>query len=256
MIFKTTLREQIKFAREQVNDDSWWVHCSLSKEELDREFDHRSKPKYFILWTQQRVYGFAGDSIGSVPRNPVKCPDQEECLEEFFESYAWTQHYHVLANADPILTDDDKRRNATNKISKHRRASHKFEEKFNLSDPSIFEEIDKIYEEHKEPDWDGREAEPVNDITYESMKRLVPSLPKDLPNPCIEVYADGTLAFEWHPNIDNLISIGIQDEWQNVAVVRDSKIVFQSGSSPCNTIPEITLKHLYEMHKDEQIEAP
>ena len=75
----TTWRELIDVARKRAEDTSEVVHCTLTDQQLDVEFDdsyggHEGAP--FTLWTKERVYFpivYDGSEwAGSAPRNPCE----------------------------------------------------------------------------------------------------------------------------------------------------------------------------------------
>ena len=61
----------------------------------------------------------------------------------------------------------------------------------------------------QQPNWDGDGAETISTETYEIARRLLESLPSDMPLPSISAEPDGQLNFEWYQAPRRLLSASI-----------------------------------------------
>ncbi|MCI0504759.1 MAG: hypothetical protein L0Z73_01470 [Gammaproteobacteria bacterium] len=75
---------------------------------------------------------------------------------------------------------------------------------------NLLADLDEVFQETKEPDWDGDNAEPIADVTYFNATKLLAVLPADLPIPEILPDNDGYIEFEWSKGKRNF-SIYITD---------------------------------------------
>ena len=60
------------------------------------------------------------------------------------------------------------------------------------------EEIEKVYEECLEANWDGYGAMPISRETYSKARKLLRMMPSSLPRPDISAEPDGEITFEWY----------------------------------------------------------
>lgn len=63
---------------------------------------------------------------------------------------------------------------------------------------SLLRRLNEVFNEAKERDWDGDNAEPVSDSTYYNATRLLSVIPVNLPAPEISADNDGFIEFEWY----------------------------------------------------------
>ena len=61
----------------------------------------------------------------------------------------------------------------------------------------------------QQPNWDGEGAEAISTETHEVARRLLESLPSDMPLPSISAEPDGQLNFEWYQAPRRLLSASI-----------------------------------------------
>jgi hypothetical protein len=59
------------------------------------------------------------------------------------------------------------------------------------------------------PNWDGEGAEAISTETHEVARRLLDSLPRDMPLPSISAEPDGQLNFEWYQAPRRLLSASL-----------------------------------------------
>ncbi|MDL1981110.1 MAG: hypothetical protein LWX02_06480 [Deltaproteobacteria bacterium] len=60
------------------------------------------------------------------------------------------------------------------------------------------EELEKVYEECLEANWDGYGAMPISRETYSKARKLLRMIPPSLPRPDISTEPDGEIIFEWY----------------------------------------------------------
>jgi len=60
------------------------------------------------------------------------------------------------------------------------------------------EELEKVYEEYLEANWDGYGAMPISRETYSEARKLLRMMPSSLPMPDISAEPDGEITFEWY----------------------------------------------------------
>ena len=59
------------------------------------------------------------------------------------------------------------------------------------------------------PQWDGEDADAVSAETHDVARRLLESLPSDIPLPTISAEPDGQLNFEWYQAPRRLLSVSV-----------------------------------------------
>jgi len=60
------------------------------------------------------------------------------------------------------------------------------------------EELEGVYEECLETNWDGYGAMPISRETYSEARKLLRMVPSSLPRPDISAEPDGEITFEWY----------------------------------------------------------
>ena len=65
------------------------------------------------------------------------------------------------------------------------------------------------WQQCQQPNWDGDGAEAISSETHEVARRLLESLPSDMPLPSISAEPDGQLNFEWYQAPRRLLSVSI-----------------------------------------------
>ena len=73
----------------------------------------------------------------------------------------------------------------------------KFEEG-NNEESMLIQEIQELYKEHSENNWDGYGAERISPGAFIEAKRVAEMLPQDLPEPDVIPEPNGDIAFEWY----------------------------------------------------------
>jgi hypothetical protein len=86
--------------------------------------------------------------------------------------------------------------------------SYKFGEK--LSVPR--KELQQIFQDCNQPNWDGYEAMPISSETYELAYQFLDSLPLDTPTPSLGAEPDGQIAFEWYQSPRRTLSISMSGD--------------------------------------------
>ena len=92
-------------------------------------------------------------------------------------------------------------------------------------------ELWDIYQQCREPDWDGSGADPVEQESYSNAYRLLEALPLGTPSPSVGVEADGHLTLEWRHSPRRTLSVSVDPdgELHYAAIVGLSKTY---GSEP------------------------
>lgn len=94
-----------------------------------------------------------------------------------------------------------------------RRQSHHFNESVTYSKQSAYDELWDVWQECREPNWDGYDALPVDRETLNVAYRLIETLPWGCPLPSsVGAEPDGHLALEWHHNPRWTLSVSVSPE--------------------------------------------
>lgn len=75
-----------------------------------------------------------------------------------------------------------------------------------------FDELDQVYTECKESNWDGYGALPVSEATYQLAYQFLEALPLGTPPPSFGAEPDGHLTLEWHRSPQWTLSISVSPE--------------------------------------------
>lgn len=75
-----------------------------------------------------------------------------------------------------------------------------------------FDELNQVYADCLEPNWDGYDAMPVSKTTYRLAYQFLDALPLGTPLPSFGAEPDGHLTFEWHRNPRWTFSVSISPE--------------------------------------------
>ncbi len=73
----------------------------------------------------------------------------------------------------------------------------------------MFEELSRVFEECREPNWDGFSAQPVSDETYHLAVEFLKALRFGTPAPSIGAEPDGHLTVEWYRSPQRTLSVSI-----------------------------------------------
>ena len=71
------------------------------------------------------------------------------------------------------------------------------------------EELEKVYEECLETNWDGYGAMPISRETYSEARKLLRMMPSSLPRPDISAEPDGEITFEWYKEKYSVVVISV-----------------------------------------------
>jgi hypothetical protein len=94
-----------------------------------------------------------------------------------------------------------------------RRQADHFSESVTYSKQVTYDELWEVWQDCKEPNWDGYDALAVEQETFQNAYRLVESLPLGCPLPSsVGAEPDGHLALEWHRNSRWTLSVSISPE--------------------------------------------
>lgn len=73
-------------------------------------------------------------------------------------------------------------------------------------------ELMEVCAECRETDWDGYEALPVSDATAQQARRVLESLPREIPTPSFGAEPHGSLTMEWHDSPRRSVSVSVDDQ--------------------------------------------
>ncbi len=77
------------------------------------------------------------------------------------------------------------------------------------SGKGVFEELSQVFEECREPDWDGYGAQAVREETYDLARQFLAALPLSTPVPSIGAERDGQITVEWYRSTQRNLSVSI-----------------------------------------------
>jgi len=70
-------------------------------------------------------------------------------------------------------------------------------------------ELELVFEECQEPNWNGYDAVPVHPLTYDLAQQFLRSLPSSVGAPKVNADPDGELSFDWHYGNERLLAVSI-----------------------------------------------
>lgn len=76
----------------------------------------------------------------------------------------------------------------------------------------VSDELNLISEECREANWDGYQAEPVSEDTYQLAAQFLKALPLGTSMPAIGAEPDGHLTVEWYRSPHRTLSVSISPE--------------------------------------------
>jgi hypothetical protein len=90
----------------------------------------------------------------------------------------------------------------------------------------VCDELQIVWDEVREPNWDGYDALPVPHEALSNARKLVNSLPRDLPAPSAGAEPDGQLTLEWYrnPRCTLSVSVGHSNELHFAALFGNDSI--------------------------------
>ena len=74
---------------------------------------------------------------------------------------------------------------------------------------ALLKTLQETWQRCQQPNWDGEGAQAISTETHEVARRLLESLPRDMPLPSISAEPDGQLNFEWYQAPRRLLSASI-----------------------------------------------
>lgn len=83
---------------------------------------------------------------------------------------------------------------------------------FGLFGKKTFDELSLIFEECREADWDGYQAEPVSEGTYQLAAQFLKALPLGTSAPAIGAEPDGHITMDWYRSSRRTLSVSISPE--------------------------------------------
>ena len=96
---------------------------------------------------------------------------------------------------------------------------------FGLRAKGAFDELWQVYEECREPNWDGYNALPVTEAAYQLAYQFLEALPLSTTPPSFGAEPDGHITLEWHRSPRRTLSVSISPEGDlhYAALLGDSK---------------------------------
>lgn len=81
-----------------------------------------------------------------------------------------------------------------------------------LGHPEALEELWDVWDECRIANWDGYQALPVEQETYQAAYALIESLPLGFPRPSTGAEPDGQLTLEWHKSPRRTLSVSVDPD--------------------------------------------
>lgn len=80
-----------------------------------------------------------------------------------------------------------------------------------LSEPlrGLLENLDEVYERCSQPDWDGYDAMPITEATYEEARELITLFPTVCPSPEVTPDPTGHVSFEWYRSPRRVLVVSV-----------------------------------------------
>lgn len=78
-----------------------------------------------------------------------------------------------------------------------------------LGHQEALEELAEVWEECRNPDWDGFGALAIEQDTLRSAYMLIESLPLGFPRPSLGAEPDGQITLEWHRSPQRTLSVSV-----------------------------------------------
>lgn len=76
----------------------------------------------------------------------------------------------------------------------------------------IHDELPEVWEECREPNWDGYDALPVSWDAFRNMRRFLRAFPIGFQRPTIAADPHGHLSVEWYRNPRRVLSVGVSED--------------------------------------------
>ena len=76
----------------------------------------------------------------------------------------------------------------------------------------VREELAAVWEECREPNWDGFQALPVSQDTLRNTYEFLEAMPVAFPAPSIGAEPDGSLTMEWHRSARRTLSVSVSPD--------------------------------------------
>lgn len=75
-----------------------------------------------------------------------------------------------------------------------------------------FNELDRVFAECRQANWDGYGAAPISVRTFQSAHEFLKALPLGSPVPSVGAEPDGHITLEWHHSLRRTLSISVSPE--------------------------------------------
>jgi len=92
-------------------------------------------------------------------------------------------------------------------------------------------ELNNLFVECREQDWDGRGSLPVSFAAYKAAQKFINRLPAATPKPDLSADSDGCITFEWRPAANKILYVSVSPQLRidYAVIVGESKA---HGSEP------------------------
>ncbi len=79
---------------------------------------------------------------------------------------------------------------------------------------SVFDELAEVWEECREPNWDGHNAVPISRDALRNAYMFLEALPLGFPRPSLGADPHGQVSVEWYLSSRRVLSVGISEDGQ------------------------------------------
>lgn len=80
---------------------------------------------------------------------------------------------------------------------------------FGMRGKGVLDELYQVFEECREPNWDGYSAAQVSDEAYRLAAKFLDALPFGIPAPSVGAEADGHVTLEWYCSPRQTLSVSV-----------------------------------------------
>jgi hypothetical protein len=117
---------------------------------------------------------------------------------------------------------------------------------FGMKINKSFEELQGVFEDCQNENWDGFQARPVTEETYDMAERFIEAIPLGIPGPSVGAEPDGQITLEWYRSPHQILSVSVsQDSLLHYAALLGTKKAY--GTEPfVGDVPERILNLISE----------
>jgi hypothetical protein len=96
--------------------------------------------------------------------------------------------------------------------SMKREALARFRQSATFSKQPAYDQLGELYDACHEPNWDGEDADPIEQDTLRNAYQFIQALPDRYPLPEITAEPDGHLDLEWYRHPRRILSVSVSPE--------------------------------------------